>query len=66
MTEWFPDCRLEIETEAGEMGPFGVRVADRFALCVINGPESRRAASELLRRALTAAGRPDLLEPTQP
>jgi hypothetical protein len=65
MTEWFPGCRLEIEIETGEMGPFGVRIAGRISLSLIDGPKSRGAASELLRKALTAAGRPDLLEPAQ-
>jgi hypothetical protein len=62
LTSWFPGCRLESEVEAGEMGPFGVRVAARISISVVDGPDSRQAAAVLLRRALEAVGRADLLE----
>jgi hypothetical protein len=61
LRSWFPECRLQIQMN-GEMGPFGVRVAGRITVTLLDGPESRAAAASLLERALHAVGRPDLLE----
>jgi hypothetical protein len=59
---WYPGCRLESEIEPGEMGPFGVRVAKRISISIVDGPDSRSAATSLLKRALEGVGRADLLE----
>lgn len=58
---WYPECRLEVGVK-GEMGPFGVRVANAIAITLVGGPESRGAAASIMRRALELVGRPDLLE----
>lgn len=44
------------------MGPFGVRVAKRISISIVDGPDSRSAAASLLKRALEGVGRADLLE----
>jgi hypothetical protein len=58
---WYPECRLEVEVK-GEMGPFGVRVANAIAITLVSGPHSRSAAASIMRRALARVGRPDLLD----
>jgi hypothetical protein len=59
---WYPGCRLESEVVDGEMGPFGVRIASKVSISLLDGPDSRGAAAVLMRRALEQVGRADLLE----
>jgi hypothetical protein len=65
LTSWYPGCRLESDVIAGEMGPFGVRIAQQVSIILIGGPDSRATAAGLLRRALDKIGRIDLLEAEQ-
>jgi hypothetical protein len=58
---WYPECRLEVDVK-GEMGPFGVRVANVITITLLGGPDRRAPAATLLRRALELVGRPDLLD----
>jgi hypothetical protein len=62
LTAWYPGCRLESEVIDGEMGPFGVRIASKVSISLLDGPDSREAAGVLMRRALEQVGRADLLE----
>lgn len=59
---WYPGCRLESEVLDGEMGPFGVRIAKRVTISLVDGPDSRVTAAALMRRALDRIGRGELLE----
>jgi hypothetical protein len=62
LTAWYPGCHLESEVVAGEMGPFGIRIARQVNIRLVDGPVSRATASGLIHRALDKIGRADMLE----